>query len=76
MLTKSRAWRDMIKTRELSRSYVWFMMEKQFWPRVAYGLCTVLALYKVLLECLMSTLTARSTHKAGSGNQPEEAIVN
>jgi hypothetical protein len=55
MLTKSRAWRDTITAGKLSRRYVWFMMEKQFWLRVAYGLCAVLALYKVTLECLMST---------------------
>jgi hypothetical protein len=54
MLTKSRAWRDMIKIRKLSRWCVWFMMEKQFCPRALYGLCAVLALDKVLLECLMS----------------------
>jgi hypothetical protein len=35
MLTKSRAWRDMIKIGKLSRRYVWFMMKKQFWPRVS-----------------------------------------
>jgi hypothetical protein len=55
MLTKSRAWRDTIKAGKLSRRYVWFMMKKQFCPRVAYGLCTILALYKVLLECLIGT---------------------
>ncbi len=55
MLTKSRAWRDTIKTGKLSRCYLWFIMEKQFWPRVAYGLCAVFASDKVLLECLMNT---------------------
>ena len=36
ILTKSRAWRDMIKAGKLSRCYIWFMMEKQvwLWPRV------------------------------------------
>jgi hypothetical protein len=31
------------------------MMDKQFWPRVTYGLCAVSASYKELLECLMKT---------------------
>jgi hypothetical protein len=55
MLTKSRAWRDTIKTGKLNQRYIWFMMGKQLWPRVAYGLCAVSASYKVLLECLMNT---------------------
>jgi hypothetical protein len=54
MLTKSRAWRDIIKIGKLSQWYVWFMMEKQFWPRVLHGLCAVLASYNVLSEFLMS----------------------
>ena len=31
------------------------MMDKQFWPRVSYGLCAVSASYKDLSECLMKT---------------------
>jgi hypothetical protein len=31
------------------------MMDKQYWPRVSYGLCTVSASYKELSECLMKT---------------------
>jgi hypothetical protein len=29
------------------------MLDKQFWPRISYGLCAVTALYKELSECLM-----------------------
>jgi hypothetical protein len=43
MLTNSRAWRDTINAGKLSRCYVWIMMKKQFWPRVAYGFCAVSA---------------------------------
>jgi hypothetical protein len=53
-LNKSTAWRDMIHGGKLSRRYVWFMLEKQFAPRVFYGLCAVSALYNELAECLMS----------------------
>jgi hypothetical protein len=34
MLNKSTAWQEMIHGRKLSRRYVWFMLEKQFAPRV------------------------------------------
>jgi len=53
MQTKGRAWKDMIKTGNLSRRNVWFMLDKQFWPRISYGLCAVTPLYRELRECLM-----------------------
>ena len=53
MLEKGKAWQDTIQAGKLSRCHIWFMLEKQFAPRVFYGLCTVLALYKDLAECLM-----------------------
>jgi hypothetical protein len=31
------------------------MLDKQFWPRVSYGLCAVSAWYQELSECLMKT---------------------
>ncbi len=48
-------WKDMVAAGTLSRKNIWFMMEKQFWPRVSYGLCAVLATYRELSECLMKT---------------------
>jgi hypothetical protein len=33
MTQKASDWKDMIQVGKLSRQYVWFMMEKQFWPR-------------------------------------------
>ena len=53
MLGKGKAWQDMIQAGKLSRRHIWFMLEKQFAPRVFYGLCTISALYKELAECLM-----------------------
>ncbi len=53
MLDKSSAWQDMIHVRKLSRQFVWFMLEKQFAPRVFYGLCAVSASYNELAEFLM-----------------------
>jgi hypothetical protein len=54
MLDKSIACWDMIHVGELSRQYVWFMLEKQFAPRVFYSLCTNSAPYNELAECPMS----------------------
>ena len=53
MTQKASNWKDMIQAGKLSRRYVWFMLEKQFWPRVSFGLCAVSASYDVLSECLM-----------------------
>ena len=55
MQTKATAWKDMVAAGKLSQRNIWFMMDKQFWPRVSYGLCTVSASYKDLSECLMKT---------------------
>jgi hypothetical protein len=53
MQKKGTAWKDMIKAGKLSRRNVWFMLDKQFWPRVSFGLCAVGASFSELLECLM-----------------------
>jgi hypothetical protein len=53
MQTKGIAWKDIIKVGKLSRWNVWFMLEKQFWPRISFGLCAVTASYQELSECLM-----------------------
>ena len=55
MLAKGNAWKDMISAGHLSRRNVWFMLEKQFWPRVAFGLCAVTATLPELSECSMKT---------------------
>ncbi len=53
MLDKSSAWQDMIHVEKLSKQFLWFMLEKQFAPRVFYGLCAVSASYNELAEFLM-----------------------
>ena len=53
MQKKGMAWKDMIKAGNLSRRNVWFMMDKQFWPRISYGLCAVGATFHELSEGLM-----------------------
>ena len=53
MQKKGAAWKDMIKVGKLSCRNVWFMMDKQFWPRISFGLCAVPATFHELSECLM-----------------------
>jgi hypothetical protein len=53
MQKKGFAWKDMVEAGKLSRCNVWFMLDKQFWPRISFGLCAVAATYRELLECLM-----------------------
>jgi hypothetical protein len=53
MQKKGIAWKDMTKVGKLSRPNVWFMLEKQFWPQISFGLCAVTATYRKLSECLM-----------------------
>jgi hypothetical protein len=53
MQTKGGPWKDMVKASKLSHRNVWFMLEKQFWPQISYGLCAVTAPLHELLECLM-----------------------
>jgi hypothetical protein len=55
MLEKGNAWKDMISSGHLRRRNVWFMLEKQFWPRISFGLCAVTATLPELSECLMKT---------------------
>ena len=45
MQKKRAAWKNMIKVGKLSRRNVWFMMDKQFWPRISFGLCAVPATF-------------------------------
>jgi hypothetical protein len=53
MQEKSETWAATVKEGNLSQKNVWFMMEFQFWPRVAYGLCMVAPPFNLLSKCLM-----------------------
>ncbi len=39
MQTQGQEWVDRIKSRKLSRCNVWFMLDRQFWPRLGFGIC-------------------------------------
>ncbi len=53
MQTKGRAWKDMVSAGKLSCQNVWFVLDKQFWPRISFGLCAVTASHKELSDSLM-----------------------
>ena len=53
MQTKGSAWKDMVSAEKLSRRDLWFMLDKQFWPRISFGLCAVTASHKELSDSLM-----------------------
>jgi len=46
---KSEAWAATVKEGKLSRRNVWFMMENQVWPRVAFGTGVSMASFDTLL---------------------------
>ena len=43
---------DKAKNGKLKRRLVWFLLEKQFWPKVRYGLCGNTASFAQLEDCL------------------------
>ena len=52
MKKKAQDWIDNAKNGKLKRSNLWFMLDKQFWPRVGYGLCTNTSSFSVLSDLL------------------------
>ena len=52
MKTKAQEWVDKAKSGKLHRRNIWFMLEKQFWPRVGYGLSSNTATFADLDSCL------------------------
>ncbi len=50
---KAQGWIDKAKSSKLHKRNLWFLLEKQFWPRVAFGISSITAPFDVLEECLM-----------------------
>jgi len=73
MQKKGAAWKDMIRAGKLSCRNVWFMMDKQFWPRISFGLCAVPATFQDLSECLMKVYY--EIHPQGRGCTGEFSCV-
>ena len=52
MQDKAQGWVDKAKNRKLQEKPLWFQLEKQFWPKVRYGLCDNTASFAQLYDCL------------------------
>jgi hypothetical protein len=52
MQQQGQEWVDQVKSGKLSHHNVWFMVDQQFWPRVGYGICNILATWDNLDQCL------------------------
>jgi hypothetical protein len=48
MQLQGQEWADRVKLGKLSRQNMWFMMDRQFWPRVGYGISNISASWEEL----------------------------
>jgi hypothetical protein len=57
MLMKDNAqkWIDKAKGGNLHKRNVWFVLDKQFWPGVSFGISSIAAPYAELDQCMMRT---------------------
>jgi hypothetical protein len=55
MKENAKGWLVKASEAKLHKRNVWFLLDKQFWPKVAYGTSTISAPFKDLNECLMRT---------------------
>ena len=53
MLEKARGWVDKAKASKLNKRVLVFLLDKQFWPGVSFGISSVCASFAELEECLM-----------------------
>lgn len=49
---KAQAWVDTAKNAKLSRQNLWFLVNRQFWPKVGFGIGTIAAPFDDLTACL------------------------
>ena len=49
---KAQAWVDTAKNAKLSRQNLWFLVDRQFWPKVGFGIGTIAAPFEALTTCL------------------------
>jgi hypothetical protein len=52
---KAQGWKERARSGKLHKRNLWFLLEKQFWPKVLFGISSITAPFKVLEECLMKT---------------------
>ena len=53
MQDKAQGWVDKAKESKMMRRDIWFLTERQFWPKVSYGLCSSTASFAQLERALM-----------------------
>ncbi len=49
---KAQEWIDLAKNGHLHRRQLWFSVDRQFWPKVGYGICSLVQPWKELSHCL------------------------
>jgi hypothetical protein len=52
---ESKKWINKAKGGRLHRRNFWFLLDKQFWPGVAFGISSITATFSELEQCLMHT---------------------
>ena len=55
MVEKAQGWVDKARSGKLHKRNLWFLLDKQFWPKVSFGISSIAAPFEVLEECLMKT---------------------
>ncbi len=55
MKEKVQKWIDKAKWGKLHKRNVWFLLDKQFWPGVSFGISSIAAPYAELEQCMMRT---------------------
>ncbi len=55
MTKKAQKWVDRAKGGKLLRQNVWFLLDKQFWPGVSFGISSITASFAELKQCMMHT---------------------
>jgi hypothetical protein len=55
MKEKAQKWIDKAREGRLHRRNFWFLLDKQFWPGVAFGISSITASFEDLDQCMMRT---------------------
>ena len=69
MQQQGQEWADRVKSGKLSHRNMWFMMDRQFWPRVGYGISNTSASWEELGQCLRRYTGSSSPGEEYEGQQ-------
>ena len=53
MVEKATGWKNKACATKIHQQTIWFLLEKQFWPKVGFGLSCLTAKWTQLEDCLM-----------------------